>query len=241
MTQGIELYRMRQIYPCSKGGEDLITDKCPKCGNLLLLQKAPPKYLRPHLWYCQKCQTMIFRPESFEDKSAAEKKNSRRPKILFIDDDEDVLEILKQQFYYAGYETIQATNAEDGLKIMLEGCPDGVVLDIYLPGMDGWTLAKTIRKTEQLAHLPVVLGTGFYTGAEAKAKALEFGIDAFVVKPYDNDVLLNILNDMVERYFGLTPTPPELSTDEAKAAESNPPAEADRKNPFSAVKEPEST
>jgi DNA-binding response OmpR family regulator len=183
---------------------------------------------------------MIFRPESFEDRSEAENKDNRRPKILFIDDDEDVLEILKQQFYYAGYETIQATNAEDGLKIMLEGCPDGVVLDIFLPGMDGWTLAKTIRETEQLAHLPVVLGTGFYTGAEAKAKALEFGIDAFVVKPYDNDVLLNILNDMVERYFGLAPTPPEIQADDTSTAEPNPTAEADVEKPVPAVKEPDS-
>lgn len=193
----------------------MITDHCPKCGNLLILQKAPPKYFRPHLWCCQRCQTMLFRPEGYEENLVIDaNKAQRRPKILIIDDDEDILEILKQQLYFAGYETVQATNAEIGYEILMENCPDGVVLDIFLPGMDGWALTKKIRETEKLAHLPVVLGTGFYTGAEAKAKALEYGIDAFVVKPYDNDVLLNILNDMVERYFGLTPIPPHIVEEE---------------------------
>lgn len=158
---------------------------------------------------------MLFRPEGYEENLVIDaNKAQRRPKILIIDDDEDILEILKQQLYFAGYETVQATNAEIGYEILMENCPDGVVLDIFLPGMDGWALTKKIRETEKLAHLPVVLGTGFYTGAEAKAKALEYGIDAFVVKPYDNDVLLNILNDMVERYFGLTPIPPHIVEEE---------------------------
>ena len=175
-----------------------MTENCPKCQSEFVLQKAPLNFSRPLMVSCHKCQTTLFFKDEVElDSKFGKRDYAHKPKILIVDDDTDILQIVEMEFLEAGFETMMATNGEEGFARLMEEIPDAVVLDIYLPTMDGWELSRKIKAQEELQQLPIVLVTGIYTGPEFKAQALEIGVDAFLTKPYSNQVLINILNKYI--------------------------------------------
>ena len=109
-------------------------------------------------------------------------------RILIIEDDPEIQEMLKFAFAREGWQLIQASTGEEGLKILRGKEADCVILDIMLPGMDGLKTLKKIREDKNLKTLPVILCTA--RGEEADIVAgLELGADDYVVKPYSPRVL----------------------------------------------------
>ncbi|HEX7557123.1 MAG TPA: response regulator transcription factor [Leptolinea sp.] len=105
--------------------------------------------------------------------------------ILLIDDDQLLRRSLAFNLQQAGFTTITAANAEDGLEVIRQHQPDLVVLDVGLPGMDGLDALKIIR--EQMG-IPVILLTARRRGLD-EVLGLELGADDYVTKPFDFDVL----------------------------------------------------
>jgi len=109
-------------------------------------------------------------------------------RILIIEDDPEIQEMLKHAFAQEGWKLIQAKTGEQGLERLRKEGADCVVLDIMLPGMDGFKALKKIRADESLRSLPVIMCTA--RGEEADVVAgLELGADDYVVKPYSPRVL----------------------------------------------------
>lgn len=109
-------------------------------------------------------------------------------RILIIEDDEEIQEMLKYAFAQEGWKLVQARTAEDGLAQLLAGGADCIVLDIMLPGMDGFKALKKIRANENYSGLPIIMCTA--RGEETDIVAgLELGADDYVVKPYSPRVL----------------------------------------------------
>jgi len=109
-------------------------------------------------------------------------------RILIIEDDPEIQEMLKFAFAREGWKLIQASTGEEGLKIINENGADCVILDIMLPGMDGFKTIKKIRENKDMQTLPVIMCTA--RGEEADIVAgLELGADDYVVKPYSPRVL----------------------------------------------------
>jgi two-component system phosphate regulon response regulator PhoB len=109
-------------------------------------------------------------------------------RILIIEDDPEIQEMLKHSFAREGWTLIQAKTGEDGLKQLHKTGADCVILDIMLPGMDGFKALKKIRDEKQFQGLPVIMCTA--RGEEADiVTGLELGADDYVVKPYSPRVL----------------------------------------------------
>jgi len=109
-------------------------------------------------------------------------------RILIIEDDPEIQEMLKYAFAQEGWILSMAGTGEEGLECLRKDGADCVILDIMLPGMDGFKTLKKIREDESFRGLPVIMCTA--RGEEADIVAgLELGADDYVVKPYSPRVL----------------------------------------------------
>lgn len=101
-------------------------------------------------------------------------------KILVVDDDTTLLNLLEQSLGKAGYEVITATNGLNGLQRMYEERPDLIILDVMMPGMDGW---ETCRRIREMSQVPIIMLTAKDEEAD-KIKGFEHGVDDYVTKPF---------------------------------------------------------
>ena len=109
-------------------------------------------------------------------------------RILIIEDDVEIQEMLKYAFAREGWRLFQAATGEEGLESLKKEGADCVVLDIMLPGIDGFKVLKKIREDENFRTLPVIMCTA--RGEETDiVTGLELGADDYVVKPYSPRVL----------------------------------------------------
>jgi len=104
----------------------------------------------------------------------------QKPKLLIIEDDQDLVKALEIHFTDAGYEVTTAADGGEGLRKMYQHRPDLIVLDIMLPHLDGWEVCGRIR---DLSSVPIVMLTA--RGQEfEKVKGLQMGADDYVTKPF---------------------------------------------------------
>jgi len=118
-------------------------------------------------------------------------------KVLVIDDAPDTLEIIRKLLQYEGYEVIVSLTGEEGLTKAEEEKPDVVLLDINLPGIDGTEVLRRLRKINLFQ--PVIMLTAFAT-LENALKALKEGASDFIKKPFENEHLIHIVNQCLEKY-----------------------------------------
>lgn len=107
-------------------------------------------------------------------------------KILIIDDDIHIRKIAEHVFSGAGAEVYTAGNSAEGLRTFYAKQPDLVLLDIMMPGEDGWDTCRQIRR---LSDVPVIMLTALRTDEDI-VRGLEAGADDFISKPFSNSVLL---------------------------------------------------
>ncbi len=117
-------------------------------------------------------------------------------KILVVDDAPDTLEIIQTLLHYEGYDVITASTGEEGLKKAEEEKPEVILLDINLPGIDGNEALRRIRQINP--HQCVVMLTAFAT-VENAIQALKEGVSDFLKKPFENEHLIHIVNQSVEK------------------------------------------
>jgi CheY-like chemotaxis protein len=103
-------------------------------------------------------------------------------KIMLVDDNVDAMEMMAFLLAEMGYEAHTTADAGNLVQMALELRPDVIVLDIGLPGVDGYELARMLKRNPQLASIRLVAHTG-YGSPEDRRKAQEAGFDAHLVKP----------------------------------------------------------
>ena len=110
-------------------------------------------------------------------------------RILVVEDHEDNRRILRDLLTSAGYETIEAVTGEDGVALADTHHPDLILMDIQLPGLDGYEVTRRIKANPALRHIPVIAVTSYaLSGDDVKARAA--GCDAYVTKPFSPRALL---------------------------------------------------
>lgn len=107
-------------------------------------------------------------------------------KILIIDDEKPISDIIKFNLNKEGYETITAFDGREALKKFEEESPDLIILDLMLPELDGLEVAKAVRKT---SHIPIIMLSAKDSEFD-KVIGLEIGADDYVTKPFSNRELL---------------------------------------------------
>lgn len=117
-------------------------------------------------------------------------------KILVVDDDPNILELVSIQLTQAGYTVQKASNGFEALTLIEEDYPDLAVVDVMMPGMDGYELTKQIRSE---TDIPVLLLTA-KGELEDKEKGFLSGSDDYVVKPFEPRELQYRINAILRRY-----------------------------------------
>jgi len=112
--------------------------------------------------------------------------------IMIIEDDEELNEILQYNLNRAGYQTRQVWNGRAAMEKLLSDPPDLVLLDIMLPGADGWEICRFMNDTPELKGVPIVIFTA-KSAREDFDQARQFNLAGFFTKPYATaDVLRHV-------------------------------------------------
>ncbi|OQX89975.1 MAG: hypothetical protein B6D65_00490 [candidate division Zixibacteria bacterium 4484_93] len=112
----------------------------------------------------------------------------KKPLILVVDDQQINIDLLKRIVISLGYNVITSTNGEDALKKVELHSPDLVMLDIMMPGMDGYKVAEKLKGDEKTRRIPIVFITGL-KDLENNIRAFEIGADDFFTKPFNMKLL----------------------------------------------------
>jgi two-component system cell cycle response regulator DivK len=109
--------------------------------------------------------------------------------ILIVEDNEKNLKLVRDVLQFKGYQTIEAGTGEDGVRLAKSRIPDLILMDIQLPGIDGYEATRRIRAVPALAAVPIIAVTSYaLSGDEAKTRAA--GCDGYVAKPFSPRQLL---------------------------------------------------
>jgi DNA-binding response OmpR family regulator len=118
-----------------------------------------------------------------------------RPAVLLVDDDPTLLSVLSRRVGRAGYDTRTAASGSEALRLLEHSWPALLVVDLMMPGMDGFELC---RRVKQLADLPIIVLSAVDDG-DAKVSALELYAEDYVTKPFDPDELVARIQRVLRR------------------------------------------
>ncbi|MCB0563572.1 MAG: response regulator [Phaeodactylibacter sp.] len=118
-------------------------------------------------------------------------------KVLLVDDEPNILVALEFLVKKEGYQVFKAENGEQALLAMAAHLPEIVVLDVMMPGMDGFEVARKIRAEAQYDKSQIIFLTAKGT-QEDRFKGYATGGEVYITKPFDNDDLINTINEVVE-------------------------------------------
>ncbi len=123
-------------------------------------------------------------------------------RVLIVDDEEDVLELMRYHLDKSGYKIETAASGEEALTVARKILPDIIVLDLMLPGIDGFEVCRNLKNDLKTERIPIIMLTA--KGEETDVvSGLELGADDYVTKPFSPKVLMarirRILHRMVSR------------------------------------------
>jgi two-component system cell cycle response regulator DivK len=121
-------------------------------------------------------------------------------KVLYVEDNDDNVYMLKMRLELLdGFEVVVAEDGEKGLAAALAERPDIILMDLELPGMDGWEAARRLKSDPRTRSIPIV-ALSAHVLADARARALAAGCDEFDSKPVDFDRLLTTIRRLLGRH-----------------------------------------
>ncbi len=121
-------------------------------------------------------------------------------KILIVDDIEENLYLLETLLKGSGYKVVTAKDGVEAINRLKEEPIDIIVSDILMPKMDGFQLCRECKKDDSFKNIPFVFYTATYTEKKDEEFALSLGVEKFIVKPQEPEVLLNILKEVSEAH-----------------------------------------
>ena len=126
-------------------------------------------------------------------------------KTLIIDDDPIFLRLVDQVLTHQGYEVHKAGSGQEGLRLLFAEKPDLVLLDVVMPGMDGWQTCSLIR---EVSDVPIIMLTGQRKAEQDIVTGLNYGADEYLIKPVGNEELVARVQAVLRR----TEVPPASNT-----------------------------
>ena len=120
-----------------------------------------------------------------------------KPRILIVDDEPDLLTVLKFGLEAEGFDVLQASDGEQGLALARQTLPDLMVLDLMLPRMDGYKVCRALKFDERYQQIPIFILSA-RSGETDRRLALELGADEVHTKPYDMRALIGRIRQRLE-------------------------------------------
>lgn len=119
-------------------------------------------------------------------------------KILVVDDEPDVASLLSLLLKSQGYDVISAGDGQDALEKARSGKPDLILLDIMLPKLDGYKVARMLKFDENFRHIPIIMLTAKIQDKD-RTMGMEMGADAYVSKPFNTPQLLELIKETLAK------------------------------------------
>jgi DNA-binding response OmpR family regulator len=119
-------------------------------------------------------------------------------KVLVVEDDPDQLEVIRSTLKAAGFAIGTAANGIDALVKTRSVAPDLIVLDLMLPGLNGFDICESLKQDPATASVPIIMLTGMH-GQFGRFAGLEAGASEFLFKPFDPDQLIAKVEELLSR------------------------------------------
>ena len=116
-------------------------------------------------------------------------------RILVVDDDPTIRELLSIRFEKKGYTVDTASDGVEALAVARESKPDLIVLDVSMPNMDGYSFVREVRWKEELKSVPILIVTAYLKTEKLFHESK--GVAKFISKPFDSNKLLDIVEDCI--------------------------------------------
>ena len=126
--------------------------------------------------------------------------NIQRRSLLLVDDDPEILTLLKAKLAKEPFELLTAVEGESALNIVRTQKPDLVVLDVNLPGLSGLEVCRSLRADKDTRDIPIIILSG-RSEAIDRVLGLEFGADDYVTKPFNPQELILRINNVLKRVY----------------------------------------
>lgn len=110
-------------------------------------------------------------------------------RLLLVDDDPNLVLLVKDYLEFRGYEVVPASNGNEALEVMENFAPDLIICDVMMPGMDGYTFVETIRANPATNWIPVIFLSARGQTAD-RVRGLNTGADVYMVKPFEPEELV---------------------------------------------------
>lgn len=120
-------------------------------------------------------------------------------KVLIVDDEGDLLKLVKTRLEANGYKVITLDNGKRVMKIVRSEVPDIILLDVVMPGKNGCDVCMELKADEATRDIPVILFTAHYPEEEhLKLNSREIGADDYILKPFEAEVLLAKIKSLIK-------------------------------------------
>lgn len=120
--------------------------------------------------------------------------------ILYVEDNFDNRNLIRRVLEAEGYAMVEAGNAEEAMSMIISAHPDLILMDINMPGVDGYTLTSRIKSTPGFAQVPIVAVTANVMRGD-RERSLEAGCDGYIQKPIDIDILSQQIGRFLSRKY----------------------------------------
>jgi len=117
-------------------------------------------------------------------------------KVLIIDDDATFRNLVEQVLTQKGYQVLEASSGREGLRLIFDQRPDLVLLDVVMPGIDGWQVCSRIR---EISDTPIIMITGKHKSEEEIVRGLDYGADDYIIKPVGSKELVARVQAILRR------------------------------------------
>lgn len=122
-------------------------------------------------------------------------------RVLVVDDEADITELLAYNFRYAGYDVLTASEGMAAVSLAQRWLPEAIVLDLNLPGLDGFAVCEMLRVLPSTREIPILMLTAFATEQSRKV-GLQLGANDYLTKPFSPRDVVARVSELVEMSNG---------------------------------------
>ena len=126
-------------------------------------------------------------------------------KVLIIEDHPDMRELLGWQIELMGYVPISAKHGKEGLEKAIAEKPELILMDIMMPGMDGWEAARTLRANPETKDIPILAATALFRDSDLNS-CMEAGCNGYIIKPFTFLELQSKIRELIPQANGALPS-----------------------------------
>lgn len=137
-----------------------------------------------------------------------------KKRILAVDDEPMVLTVIRKRLEFAGFEVITAEDGMEGLRLARTEQPDLIVLDLILPGINGYQICGMLKRDQNLKRIPILMLSARSQEHDV-SEGLRLGADAYMTKPYETEEFMAQVQTLLAKAEAEKPVPPPAPSGDA--------------------------